>query len=108
MADFTIKANDTSPNIQATLKDATGAAVDITGAAVKFQMRAKTGTTFKVDATATIINAVGGIVRYTFLAADTNTPGPYYAQWQVTFAGGTIETYPNSEYIELDVFSDLP
>jgi hypothetical protein len=36
---FTIKQNDTKPDLQRTLKNADGTAIDLTGASVKFHMK---------------------------------------------------------------------
>ena len=37
---FNIKQNDTSPSLQATLKDASGTVIILTGASVRFHMKA--------------------------------------------------------------------
>ena len=39
MPDYTIKQNDTKPNIAVTLKDALGVVVDLTGSTVKLFIR---------------------------------------------------------------------
>lgn len=108
MADtFWIKQNDTAPAIQATLKDADGNVVDLTGATVRFHMRASDDTT-KVDAAASITSPpTGGIVSYGWVAADTDTEGRYRAEFEVTYSDGTIETFPNSEYIIVLIMDDI-
>ena len=109
MADWTMKRNDTGPVITATLKDAAGAAVNLTTATqVKFKMRAVAPGSLKVDGTATVTNAAGGQVSYAWQAADTDTAGDYYAEWEVTFASGLIETFPNAGYITITIVADLP
>lgn len=107
MADFTIKRNDTSKKIEATLKDVNKVAVDLTGATVRFHMRKKADGSAKVGAGATIVVAASGTVEYSWLAADTDATGIYEAEWQVTFSGGLIETFPNGGYIEVEVKEDV-
>ena len=61
---FQIKTGDTSPSLLSSLEDGAGAAIDITGATVRFHMTAIGGTAAKVDAAAVIVDAAGGVVRY--------------------------------------------
>ena len=104
---FTIKQNDTSPAMLATLKDADDNPVDLTGASIRFHMRKVGSTTVKVDADATIVDDDGGQVRYTWVAADTDTVGAYQAEFEVTFTGGGIETFPNNGFILVEITDDI-
>lgn len=104
---FFIKQNDTSPALQATLKDGLGAVVDLTGASIRFHMRKTGDTTAKVDAAAVIENADNGLVYYSWVAADTDTIGSYEAEFEVTFTGGEIETFPNNRFIEVEITDDI-
>ena len=101
------KQNDTAPAIAEQLFDGTGAAVVLTGASVKFMMWAPGDAVVKVNATATITDAATGKVSYTPIAADTNTIGDYLVEWQVTFSGGAIETFPNSGHQKVRVTDDI-
>lgn len=103
---FTIKRNDTSPVYQATLKDGDGDAVSLSGATVRFHMNAKDGSS-KVDAAATVVNASGGIVKYTWQAGDTDTAGRYRVEWEVTFSDSSVETFPNGTFDEVIIPADL-
>ena len=95
--DFTIRSNDTAPNAAFTLEDSSGNAVNLSGATVKFVLiNYSTGVTV-INASATIVNATGGQVSYTWSATDTRTPGRYTAFWVVTFSGGQVESFPNSD-----------
>ena len=104
---FYIKQNDTRPIMSATLIDGNGSTVNLDGATVAFKMRAVGGSTAKVDASASIAEATKGKVTYTFTASDTNTVGEYEGEFEVTFAGGGIQTYPNNKYIEIEVVDDI-
>lgn len=102
---FTIKQNDTAPSITATLYDADGVVVDLTGASVTFHMRHKDGTV-KVDAAAVVANN-SGIVRYDWIAADTDTVGRYNAEFEVTYGDASIETFPNGRYLRINIKDDI-
>lgn len=113
-ADFSLKANDTLPSIQATLTS-NGTAVDLTTATgVKFIMRAADASfvpvagTPKVNSAAVIVApATNGVVRYDWATADTNAPGNYVAEWQCTFTGGKVETFPTLTFHTLTIVADL-
>lgn len=92
---FSIKQNDTSPALQAILKDATLAPIDLTGAVVRFHMKSLEGS-LKVNTTMTVVNALGGIVQYDWVLGDTDTVGAYYVEFQVTYADASVETFPNN------------
>ena len=102
-----MKQNDTLPAIIAQLVDADGSIPDLTGAAVKFIMRLRSGGAAKVNASATIIAAATGDVKYSWSAADTDTVGDYEGEFEVTFSGGAIQTYPNSMYFLIKVVDDI-
>lgn len=99
MADFVIKQGDRLPELQVTLTDSTGAAVDLAGATVRFHMRALNGKTTKVDAAATLVTPAEGVVSYAWMAGDTDTTGSYNAEFEVTFGDGRNQTFPNPGYI---------
>lgn len=107
MTDFYIKEGDLLPKIEATLKDETDTAVDLTDSTVKFKMNAHNDPTAKVDAAATIDDALNGKVSYTWIAADTDTPGAYDAEFEVTFPSTKVLTFPNNGYLKIQVVADL-
>lgn len=107
MPDFTLKAHDRRPSIQATLTQG-GTAVDLTSAlSVKFIMAATPSGTVTVNTTATILTAASGIVKYDWGATDTATPGNYLAEWEVTWATGIKQTFPTLTTHTISILADL-
>jgi len=104
--DFFIKRNDTSPAIQATLQDSAGSAVSLVGATVKFILYDYAANEI-VNAAATVTDAANGVVQYNWQAADTAAAGFYRAEFEVTYADSTVETFPNYEYININIYEDL-
>jgi len=104
---FYVKQNDTSPSMLATLKNADGNAVDISGGTVRFHLRQVGADSALVDSAAVIVDGVGGIVRYDWLASDTVSVGSYQAEFEVTYSSGAIETFPNDGYISVKITGEI-
>jgi hypothetical protein len=100
-----MKQGDTEPPVDATLCDRNGP-VDLTGTTVNFIMKFPTGSV-KVNAPATIIDAVNGVVKYSWGPTDTDTPGMLRSEFQVSLVGGKIVTFPNNDYIPTDIQEQL-
>jgi|TARA_R110000851_G_scaffold310830_2_gene470821 hypothetical protein len=103
---FNIKQNDTSPSLQATLKDAQLVPVILTSATVKLHMKSLDGV-IKVNETMTITDGNGGVVQYDWQAGDTDTVGSYYVEFQVTFADASVETFPNDGNLAVSIVKEL-
>lgn len=104
MATFNIKENDTSPAILYAL---TPTSVNLGAASVQFRMRTIGSTTWTLTADAVVVTAtVTPTVRYDWDAADTATPGFYEAEFVVTYSDSTIETFPNSEFLTINIVGD--
>lgn len=106
---FTIKKNDREPAFRAKLFQ-DDAPAPLTGATVKFLMKlegAMPSAAPKVSAAATIVDPVNGIVRYDWATDDTNIPGNYRAEFEVTYANGKSRTFPNEDYLPVRVVGDL-
>lgn len=102
-----MKQFDRLPSIQTTLSTA-GAPVDLTTAtSVTFIMKPITGGAIKVNAAATIVSLTGGIVRYDWLATDTNTAGIFNAEWQVNWPSSKEQTFPTQGYHVVEIVPDL-
>ena len=105
---FFIKQNDTNPALKATLKDGDGTVINLTDASVRFHMRKIDSTTSVVDAAASVVSpATSGIVQYAWSGSDTASAGMYSAEFEITYGDGKIETFPNSDYIRVEILDDL-
>lgn len=113
-ADFNIKRGDTTPPIESELQDNDGQPVDLTGASVRFLMKPRGGPTLTVDGAADVdADPTTGRVSYSWVGpvgvtlGDTDEAGEYAAEWEVTFADGSVQTFPNSTYLNVLVKRDL-
>ena len=108
MADFTIKQGDRLPEIYATLADADGAPVDLTGASVRLHLASVSTGALTLDAAASVLNPpTAGGVRYSWQDADTAADDDLRGEFQVTFSDGRVETFPNDDYFSVSVVADL-
>jgi hypothetical protein len=106
--DFSIKCGDRKPSLRATLStrntDGTTSAVSLTGATVEFRLKAPGARAAKVSRAAVVENAASGIVRFDWAAGDTDTARPdYRAEFRVTFADSTTETFPSRGYLTIEI-----
>ena len=102
---FNIKQNDTSPALRYTLDPL----VDLTGSTVVFNLRARaTGVVKIARAVAAIIApATDGVVQYDWAAGDTDTPGIFEGEFEITFTDSAIETYPNDGYLTVKITGEI-
>lgn len=106
--DFFLKKGDTEPAFERTLEDVDGTEVNLSGASVVFLMRKRGETATVVDAAADIdADPSSGLVSYAWAAGDTDTPGDYDAEFEVTFDGGGVQTFPNAGYLHIRILGDL-
>jgi hypothetical protein len=103
---FNIKQNDTSPSLQATLKDSALSPINLNGATVVLHMKSLEGV-IKVDAAMTIVESLNGIIKYDWQTGDTDTVGTYYVEFEVTYADASIETFPNTGSLVVSVVREL-
>lgn len=108
MASFTIKKGDRLPALAAICKDSAGVVVDLTAAtSVKFLMKNAQGGAVKVNTVAVIASAAGGQVRYDWAAIDTDTAGTFQGEFEVIFPTALPLSFPNNEFITINVVSDV-
>ena len=105
MADTaTMKQGDTGPALTATLYNPDSSVANLTGATVKLNVRPFRGGTALIDhGTVTLLDAANGRVSYTWQVADTANSGTFYVEWEVTYASGTVTTYPNDRSAILNI-----
>lgn len=99
-----IKKGDLDPTYSGQLL-VNGLPVDLTGRTVQFIMKDAAGV-LKVNAAATITDAVNGRIEYRWVSGDTDTPGTYRVEWEVTTAGKR-RTFPPRDYLYIEVVGDL-
>lgn len=103
-----IKAGDTIP-MTASLKDGTGAAVNLTGATISGRvMKAPSGVFHMVGSASIVGDPTLGQVSLPLSAAQTGTAGAYFVEWFVTFSGGTLQRFPGSSYNEIVIDPAVP
>lgn len=118
-AEFEMKANDRRPSIEATLGFQGSALPEALTGSVTFIMRRANLATGagstptvtedppKVDAAATIVDGALWKVRYDWLEGDTDEPGTYLAEWEVSFGDGAKQTFPTTGYHWITIYPDL-
>lgn len=99
MATFTISRGDTSPALRYALLPDT---VDLTGATVVFNMRGVLSR-----APATVARLAPPAVQYAWQAGDTDQPGLYRAEFEITYPGGQVETFPTGDVLAVHITDDL-
>ena len=109
MADFYWKQHDTAPAIQFAFTDLNGNVPpgSLTGATVKFFMKAAGSGTLKINGTATIVNSASWLFGYQPVVGDTDTAGDYEGEFQVTYSDGTKQTFPDPGYLDILITADL-
>ncbi|MFA5636205.1 MAG: BppU family phage baseplate upper protein [Anaerovoracaceae bacterium] len=108
MADFHIKVGDTLPAIQGTLYQGDGTVISLVSAsAVRFHMRKRGTSDLLVDGACEIVNASGGVVRYTWEEGDFSESGQYEAEFEVTFTSGDVATVPNNKHLSIVITAEL-
>ena len=105
---FTLKKGARQPVLKAQLLDSADVAVDLTGATVRFRMRARDGNALKVDVAAAVTNALEGRVEYAWGATDTDTAGFFLGEFELTHADTTKQVVPSGGYVLVEVVGVLP
>lgn len=115
MADLYVKRGDTLPRAETTLVDGSGVPVDIAEALVAFTLRLIDGDVV-LDHVEASNDQIGdgsdgskGQAHYQWVIGDTEIPGGYEAEWEVTFvsADEAIMTFPNDGYDSVAILTDL-
>lgn len=99
MATFTIKRGDTSPALRYALIPAS---VNLTGATVRFSVRG-----WLDRAPAVVVSATPPVVEYVWANGDTDRLGLRPAEFEVTYPGSAVETFPTGDKLLVNIVPDL-
>lgn len=105
--EFHLKTGDTSPSLRCFLLDGEGAAVPLTGATVVFSMFTQKAVAVITRRAVTITDAPAGAVRFDWQSGDTAASGTFNSEFEVTYAGGSVETFPNDGYLMVRIGKSL-
>jgi len=107
--EFRIKQGDTRPLLEAQLQDASDCSPRslVQADTVTFHMRDVDTGSVVVEGSGTILDAQQGIVYYEWNSGDTDTAGRFKAEFEVTYADGGIETFPNYGDITVYVTEEI-
>ena len=94
MPDRKLKTGDTWPPLEATLTDE-GGVINLT-AANSVRVIMKSGATI-VSGDCDVVDATNGEVEYVWAVGDTNIPGTYEVEFEITWDTNQIETVPNDK-----------
>lgn len=101
--DWTMKAGDTFPALEATL-EVDGGPLDLTGSTVRFVATPEGGSTPAIDAPATVGGTpTTGDVTYAWADGDTDEYGCYDFVFKVTLPSGKQVTIPTEGTYKLKV-----
>ena len=106
-----VKKGKTSPSVQFRLFDMdTFLPVDLTGAQIKFFMEGPEGRTDvkRIEGEGeVVVSPLTGIGKYEWNPGETEIPGSYRADFEVTLSDGTEVRVPESgEYIKVEIVDD--
>jgi hypothetical protein len=99
-----MKQNDTSPALVCLLVPTT---VLLGGASVVFNMwDMQTGEVKVARAPALIVPSDLPVVRYDWAPGDTDEASTFFAEFEVTYSDGTVETFPNRTHLAISILRD--
>lgn len=104
-----LKAGDLAPKLELTLTDGrSGTAVDLTTAeSVTLVMTDRSGTIVVDHLDMDVIDAAAGEIERDWLAGETDTPGVYRAEVEVTWPGPKPQTFPAQGHLTVAIEGDL-
>lgn len=105
MTEIKVIQNDKLYDLNFTLQDSSGAAIDLTEATIKFKVQRVGSSGLKFEGSMTIVDALAGKCKYQVQEGDFDKAGRHYAEIEVTFSNGQILTFPD---ITIIVEPELP
>jgi len=106
---YTTRRHDTRPSLYLTAVEPTGFPVDLSVyETVRFHLRQRGAALdeLKVDRPAEL-EPESGRIRYDWQAADTDTVGVFFGEFELTAADGAKRTLPANGLIRIDVLADV-
>ena len=97
--------NDVGIELEFTVKDKDGTAIDISTPTITLKASKEWGTSNKISAACTKTTPASGECKYTFVSGDLDTEGDYIAALELDFGGGVVKT---TERFKLRVLTDAP
>ena len=105
---YQLKRHDTWPPLRATLLQADGRPINLTGATATLRAASLSVTPVKLlSYQMTIVDAVAGVVDVSLSPDDTAMVAIYRAEIEVVFADGGRVTVPNAKYFTISIVRDL-
>lgn len=101
-----MKRRDTAPDLVLLLTNPDGAPPDLAGATGVFSMAAADGTVV-VNRRAVALDNSAHTATHSWTSGDTIAAGTYQAEVEVTFADGSILTYPNAGHVRVIITADI-
>lgn len=102
---ITVVQNDTKYDLNFTLQDNAGAAMNLTGATLLFKAQHQDGDALAFNGSMNIVNAASGQCKYTVQNGDFDQSGEYYAEIEITYPSQQVVTYSD---IIITVTPELP
>lgn len=97
--------NDFGYDLSFALEDSSGAVLDISSASVVFKAQAESDRTIQFSNAMVVVNASGGLCKYTVQVTDFIIAGAWNAQIEVTYIAGEVLTFSG---ITVQVDDELP
>ena len=100
--DFYFGTNSTTPDMQVTVTDANGTAIDVTSGTVAYYWRSQVIGSSWATGAGSVVNGPSGIVKYTVAGTEAfiTTAGEYFVHVKVT-VGGEVIPVPTDGYFSL-------
>lgn len=108
--DFHLKQGDTRPYIRGSVTDQTGALIPLATATIEFHLADRDGNPITLAGTASVVEPPedGENIQFAWAAGDTDElEGLYDAEFEIHYADGGIETFPNARNLRIAITADL-
>lgn len=101
-----MKVGDLLPALRAQLTDIDGVIQELTGATVRFNLRHRGTSEPILGGDCVVEDEAQGIVRYEWQEEDTEMPGEFEGEFEVTLSAKTI-TFPNGRHIRVRIINAI-